>query len=105
MTSGISTEAPRARPGLQKTVDAFFAIFIDNPQNATLGNSKGLDDPYLFTGSLDAELCGEYAKGSQITFSMLEHGLRAPKIEPLSVLSHNADHIIDASSMLRNQRQ
>jgi hypothetical protein len=50
-------------------------------------------------------LCCEHAKRSQITFGMLEHGLRATEIEPLSILPHDADQIADASSILRNQWQ
>jgi len=41
-------------------------ILIDTPQNATLGDSKGLDDLCLFAGTLDAELCGEHAKGKTL---------------------------------------
>ena len=89
--------------GFIKTFDAFFAILIDTAQNATLGDSKGLDDLCLFAGTLDAELCGEHAKGSQISFRMLEHGLRAAEIKPLPVLPHNADQITEASSIFGNQ--
>ena len=83
--------SPASSTGSVKTADAFFAIFLDTPQNATLGDAKGLDDLCLFAGTLHAKLGGEHAKGSQITFSMLEHGLRATEVEPLSVLSHDAD--------------
>jgi hypothetical protein len=90
---------------LIETGDAFFAIFIDTPQNATLGNSKGLDDLCLFAGTLYAELCGQHAKGSQISFRMLEHVLRDTEIEALSILPHNADQITDVCSIIRNQWQ
>ena len=82
-----------------KTLDAFFAILVDTPQNAALGDSKGFDDVCLFAGTLDTELCGEHAKGSLITFRMLEHGLRSAEIEPLSLLPHNVNQITDASSI------
>ena len=77
---------------------------VDTPQNATLGDSEGFNDLCLFAGTLGAELCGEHAKGSQITFGMLEYGLDAAEIEPLSILPHDAHQITDASSILGNQR-
>ena len=88
-----------------ETLDAFLAILLDTPQNAALGNAKGSDDVRLLAGSLDAELRGEHAKGSQISFRVLKYGLRAAEIEPVSVLTNNADQIADAGSILRNQRK
>ena len=85
-----------------KAVNAFFAILVDTPQNATLGDSKGFNDLCLFAGILGAELCGEHAKGSQITFGMLEYGLDAAEIELLSILPHDAHQITDASRILCN---
>ena len=88
-----------------KPVDAFLAILVDTPQNTALGDSKGFDDLCLFAGTLDAELYGEHAKRSQITFRMVEHGLRTAEIEPLPIPPHDAGQITDASSILRNQQQ
>jgi hypothetical protein len=88
--------------GFIKPVDAFFAIFIDTPQNATLGNAKGLDDLCLSASALDAELCGEHAKSSQITFGMLKHGLRATKslmrVASSEISGNNACGIVAPSS-------
>ena len=88
-----------------KALDALLAILFDTPQNAALGDAKGFDDVRLLAGPLDAELRGEHAKGSQITFRVLKHGLRAAEIEPLSILTNNANQITDAGSILRNKRQ
>jgi hypothetical protein len=80
------------------------AILVDTPQNAALGNSEGFDDVCLFAGTLSAELSREHTERSQIPFRVLKHGLRAAEIEPLPVLTYDADQITDASSVLRNQR-
>ena len=81
------------------------AILLHTPQNAALGDAKGFDNVRLLASPLDAELRGEHAKGSQIPFTVLKHRLRAAEIEPVAVLTNNADQIADAASILRNQRQ
>jgi hypothetical protein len=48
-------------------------------------------------------LCGKHAKGSQIPFAMLEYGLRAAEVRPLSILSHNAEQITDPRGIFSNQ--
>jgi hypothetical protein len=85
-----------------KALDAFLAILLDTPQNAALGDAKGPNNVRLLASPLDAELRGEHAKGSQIPFTVLKHRLRAAEIEPVSVLTNNADQIADAASILRN---
>jgi capsule polysaccharide export protein KpsC/LpsZ len=45
----------------------------------------------------------EHAKASQIPFVMLEDGLRAAEVRPLSILPDDADQIIDASGIFRNE--
>ena len=42
------------------------ATFIDTPQHAALGDSKGLDDLCLLAGTLNTKLCSDETKGSQI---------------------------------------
>jgi hypothetical protein len=79
------------------------AILLDAPQHATFGNAKGSDDVRLLHGPLDAELRGEHAKGFLITFGMLEDRLGPTEIDPLSILSHDADQIVDAGSIFGNQ--
>jgi hypothetical protein len=88
-----------------KTGDAFFAIFTHTPQNATPGDSERSNDVSLFAGTLHTQLCGEHAKRSQISFRMLEHGLRAAEIEPLSILPHDADQITNASRIVGDEWQ
>jgi len=88
-----------------KALDAFLAIFLDTPQNAALGDANGPDDVRLFADPLDAELCREHAKGAQIPFPVLKHGLRPAEIEPESIPTRNTDQITDAASIIRNQRQ
>lgn len=71
-----------SRIGSKAEIDSLYAALRD---------SKGIDDLCLFAGSLDAGLRSEHAKGSLITFDMLEHGLRVAEVKPLSVLPQNAN--------------
>jgi len=89
--------------GFVKSLDAFVLIFVDTPQHAAFGNAKGLDNLDQFARTLNAELCREHAKASQIPFVMLEHGLRAAEVRPLSILPDDADQITDASGIFRNE--
>jgi len=86
-----------------ESLDAFGLIFVDTPQHAAFGNSKGLDNVDQFARTLNAELCREHAKASQIPFVMLEDGLRAAEVRPLSILPDDADQITDASGIFRNE--
>ena len=89
----------------EEALDTFFAILLDTPQNATLGDPKGADDLSLLAGTLVAQLGCEHAKRLQIVLGMLEHGLSAAEIEPFSVPLHDADQITDAGSIFSNQWQ
>jgi hypothetical protein len=97
--------SPAGSPRLVEALDALLRIRLDAPHHAALGDAKGSDDVGLFDGSLDAELSGEHAKGLLIPLGMLEDGLRSAEIDPLSVLPHDADQIVDAGSIFGNQRQ
>ena len=91
--------------GFVKTFDAFLTIFVHTPQNTALGDAKSFDDLRLFAGALDTQLCRIHAKGSQIPFAMLEYGLRAAEVRPLSILSDDADQITDPRGIFSNQWQ
>jgi capsule polysaccharide export protein KpsC/LpsZ len=80
-------------------------IFVDTPHYAAFGNSKGLDNVNQFARTLNAQLCREHAKASQIPFVMLEDGLCAAEVRPLSVLPDDADQITDACGIFRNEWQ
>jgi hypothetical protein len=86
-------------------MDALLAILVNASQHAALGHAKGSDDIGLFDGSLDAELRGEHTKGFLISFVMLEDSLGPAEIDPLSVLPHDADQIVNAGSVFAHQRQ
>ncbi len=89
----------------EEALDTFFAILLDTPQNATLGDPKGADDLRLLAGTLVAQLGGEHAKRWQIVLGMLKHRDSAAEIGPFSVPLHDADQITDAGSILSNQWQ
>jgi len=50
-------------------------------------------------------LTREHAKASQIPFVMLEDGLRAAEVRPLSILPVDADQFTDACGIFRNEWQ
>ncbi len=102
---GVHHRSPASSSRLVEALDALLAIFTDRPQHATFGDAKGPDNIGLLDGPLDAELCGEHAKGFLIPFSMLEDRLYPAEIDPLSILPHEADGIVDAGRPLGNQWQ
>ena len=88
-----------------EAVDPFLAILRDAAEDAVLGDSEGANDLCLGTRTLATELRGEHAKGLSIVLGMLEDGLDAAEVGPLTVLADHTDQVIDRGGPIGNHRQ
>ena len=70
-----------------------------------LRDAKGPHDVRLAASPLADQLSSKHPKSATVTLSVLEHRLDAAEIDPMAIISYNADRMADARGTVRDERQ
>ena len=79
----------------KESFEALFAIGCHTAFDAVSGDAKSTNDVDLPTGTLANQLGDEHPERGPIIGGMLEDGLDAAEVGPLTVLLNDTDSIID----------